>query len=166
MWRVLTQRLAVGDKFLKLGILGDPLYAHCEKDIETMEHLFLHCESTRILWSWVNLSFGILVPQVLIEELWFFLFKLSPPIKFLLSAAVQLTIYYLWKARNSLRFQAVNLTPEVILKKIQHWFYIYSFVGKNIMDSTAVDILEKLNILNRDTIQSKSGVFRIIQVMF
>lgn len=156
MWRVLHQRLAVGAEFLKLGIFKYPFCAHCEEEIETIDHMFIHCEPASIIWSWVKVSFDVSLPLFSLADLWKFVIQVQMRTeKILLVATVQLVLYYLWKARNERRFQDAPVRVESILRRVQRWVFINSFVEKNIREAVDEDVLDRLNIPVNQTSRCK-----------
>ncbi|KAE8656311.1 putative naringenin-chalcone synthase [Hibiscus syriacus] len=106
VWQAAHQRVAVGEELIKRGVSGieDSLCPLCGKCVESVSHLFVHCEVVSGLWyrflsSW-NVSF--VPPQTLLDFIivWNDLIPKSTIWKFIPRAV----LWTVWKCRNDIIF--------------------------------------------------------------
>lgn len=51
LWKILNNSLPIGKEFIKRRIIVESMCRFCEKEIETLEHLFRDCSISRHVWA-------------------------------------------------------------------------------------------------------------------
>ncbi|KAK2653494.1 hypothetical protein Ddye_013350 [Dipteronia dyeriana] len=145
LWQLYRGRVLVREVLLRFGMahLSVVVCPLCSREVETIDHLFLHCPWTLNLWKgcmdwwdvscccnksiqeWLDGWFG-LCPSAKCERAW-----LS-----LLSAVV----WTVWEVRNQIVFEdkrtSLEVAQETVKFRIAWWF---KFLGKGVVDSVCLD---------------------------
>jgi len=71
VWSVALGKILTHDKLLKRNVVVIEWCCMCKKNGESMDHLLLHCEVARDLWSYIFSLFGIewVMPRMVLELL-------------------------------------------------------------------------------------------------
>lgn len=129
-WRLLLNRLPTKDQLLlqdsiQPSMSSCPLY---EKDPELIDHLFVACTNSRIIWLWLSQWWGIQTAQpnsireinqgftfgisnLIHNDLWFSMFLI--------------TTWSIWYSRNKICFSGGSWDLEKIFKSIPRRSYLW-----------------------------------------
>ncbi|KAJ0565776.1 putative reverse transcriptase zinc-binding domain-containing protein [Helianthus annuus] len=114
-------RISVASNLLVRGvplISGDCV--HCHNFLETVDHIFIHCDKAKQVWRrvlvWSNCDFTWMEN---LEQLRLLLEEADSALrhKFLLGIAY-LVLWSLWKARNDRIFKGINRSVEAITEEV------------------------------------------------
>ncbi|XP_016173903.1 uncharacterized protein LOC107616461 [Arachis ipaensis] len=121
-WFVLIGRVNTKERLSRLGVirLNDNLCVLCQKEIESVEHLFLHCELTWQVWcSWLR-SLGEVwpIPRTIRElfERWTGMHKRKQDQKKWLPDFFAV-IWNIWVERNARIFHNQETGVEFVIRK-------------------------------------------------
>ncbi|KAE8734648.1 hypothetical protein F3Y22_tig00000738pilonHSYRG00149 [Hibiscus syriacus] len=154
VWQVAHQRVAVKEELLKRGVVGidDPLCSLCGREMESVTHLFLHCEVVWGLWArllkiW-NLSF--VIPKNIMDFL-----NLRDdllPNSLIWKFIPRALMWSVWKCRNEVIFQKVKLDVVrlffIVRFRIASWF-VAKFKDVNIPIDSLVGDLKLADLVGR-----------------
>ena len=105
LWRLIRRALATGERAGKLSLKIEAHCAHCGIT-ETDSHLFFHCDFSRAVWFSARPSLKssfLLIEhdgvQVALESL------ITPCTSDQTMLRILMTLWYIWRARNDLRFR-------------------------------------------------------------
>lgn len=118
LWKIVPGAITIGENLAKRGLLANITCRHCG-ELETTEHIFLHCNFTRQVWA---------------SQLWKLNFNPSDCASFseaLLLSAGQTNLpplgvtwnffpwicWGIWTARNYRIFESIDTSPAEILAK-------------------------------------------------
>lgn len=51
IWRACHNKISVGDNLRKRGLKVDGMCKQCGEELETVEHLFFHCQKAQNIWK-------------------------------------------------------------------------------------------------------------------
>lgn len=121
-WKALINRIQTKDNLVKRGIsIVDPCCSLCSGPVESVDHLFLHCESAWQVWSlvcqWLGLHF--VSPGPLKEHFVQFVGSNLSGKKIGFSLIWLVVIWQIWHGRNDVIFHGGSFKPEAILEQIK-----------------------------------------------
>lgn len=128
LWKIFQGALAVGERLVARHINVDQ---HCKRcnEIESTNHLLLHCRFAKKVWELAPLSTGFdLRGLVDLAELWPDLCRVVslPPVGLQAGSLVPWILWAIWIARNNLIFNNKTSTPEETITKAvvmaREWF--------------------------------------------
>ncbi|XP_048613305.1 uncharacterized protein LOC125587171 [Brassica napus] len=128
LWKIFQGALAVGERLVARHINVDQ---HCKRcnEIESTNHLLLHCRFAKKVWELAPLSTGFdLRGLVDLAELWSDLCRVVslPPVGLQAGSLVPWILWAIWIARNNLIFNNKTSTPEETITKAvvmaREWF--------------------------------------------
>ncbi|XP_059291162.1 uncharacterized protein LOC132044673 [Lycium ferocissimum] len=114
-------RLQTRDRLFKWGITTDQICPVCDKEPESLNHLFFVCEVSAEIWQKLLNWIGIRkVPTHWTEELgWAELnAKGRNPQAEVYRMMLAAAVYYVWRERNARVFQSQRQSPQAIIKLI------------------------------------------------
>ncbi|XP_074298919.1 uncharacterized protein LOC141629897 [Silene latifolia] len=136
LWKLVHGILPTADVLIRRGMSVNPICSLCQKNCETLSHLFRDCDFTQHIWAASHLGiqtnvsshipFCTWFQDFLSYITWFSSGDISLPLLFLL------TLYAIWKHRNNVIFRDRCVSPaEIIsdialLSKQQHEFSSFS----------------------------------------
>lgn len=130
MWLALRNRCWTGDRLSRKGLPGPDKCLLCDQQVESMDHLMIHCPTSRSIWFevLVDKGFGGFVPQQnqSLREWWNSLTNCQPKDrrKELASLAIA-GCRRLWLERNNRNFERKQETEEAIIRKIREEFTLW-----------------------------------------
>ena len=128
LWKIFQGALSVGERLVARHINVDQ---HCKRcnEIESTNHLLLHCRFAKKVWELAPLSTGFdLRGLVVLAELWPDLCRVVslPPVGLQAGSLVPWILWAIWIARNNLIFNNKTSTPEETITKAvvmaREWF--------------------------------------------
>jgi hypothetical protein len=104
-WLLVQNRILTADRLLARNWPCNPICILCDQDLETADHLCLHCVYAREVWQrvsvWSDGLFTVPVPNVSVETWWNSSVQGRPPHQWRKAAAFLIyTAWGLWKERN------------------------------------------------------------------
>ena len=128
-WRIAKGRLSTK---ISLDLRGIDLHSvrcpFCDDDLETEEHLFIHCRIAKQVWldflRWWNLSNANFST---INELFSLTdhVHLTPNLIGCFNAVIHTTLWFLWRIRNELVFASKSPNKDLILNDIKHYSHTW-----------------------------------------
>ena len=112
-WLVWNGRIKSGDLLLKFGVLDDVAdirCGFCESEIESVDHVFLHCMYVHKVWTDCLKWWGMIwvTPKSVCDLLiWWQSFKFKKRKKLFWEAIPMTILWAVWKRRNDLKFNKV-----------------------------------------------------------
>ncbi|GJT27878.1 reverse transcriptase domain, reverse transcriptase zinc-binding domain protein [Tanacetum coccineum] len=126
-WRILNQRMPTRINLDYRGIdLNSVRCPICDEDVETEDHIFVHCNLARKIWKDVLLWWKVDNINVLsLLEAINLLDKVSlpPPLFALFDAVVQATLWFLWRYRNEFAFSPKIPNLDLLFNDIKLFFF-------------------------------------------
>uniref|UniRef100_A0A7N0ZRT4 Reverse transcriptase zinc-binding domain-containing protein n=1 Tax=Kalanchoe fedtschenkoi TaxID=63787 RepID=A0A7N0ZRT4_KALFE len=107
-------------RLLKFGISVDPIGVLCEKEVETLEHLFFCCPISKLILHRLMMKVGIQNSSDSLDEILNFVschLTEKEAWKMAGKAAISLAIYILWKERNIRIFKGKKSNVESITRE-------------------------------------------------
>ncbi|GJZ80126.1 hypothetical protein Tco_0644963 [Tanacetum coccineum] len=97
-------------------------YPVCDDDLETENHIFVHCATAKQIWidilKWWNLH--NLIPSNLFEAITLAdRANLTSTLTYLLDGVIQSAIWTLWRNRNEITFKKKRSNKDVILNDVK-----------------------------------------------
>ena len=135
------------DNLMKCGYVMAGWCCMCKDDMETVDHLFLHCGVAREVWNYVLRSFGIewVLSKRVIELLfgwWNWLGKSSSGVCNLVPSCLLWTI---WWERNNRTFENIESPMGKIIEIFSGSFFDWSRAWGLTSSSSVGNVLESLN---------------------
>ncbi|CAA7032489.1 unnamed protein product [Microthlaspi erraticum] len=129
LWKTLQEALPVGGNLLNRGLMDTACCIHCG-DLETTEHLFLHCPYATAVWKLAPFSINP-NPNLLqsfsaaltTSKTWICL----PPIGAGSGSLFPWICWAIWKARNTLIFEERLFQPVETMHKAITDFFFFRF---------------------------------------
>lgn len=118
-WLAMMGRLATWENLIKIGIMCDTVCCLCNKESETMTHLFFKCEFSAQVWNELLVWSGFQRLAAGWEEEKQFLFtqcRAKKGRQKLYRAIFAVAVYHLWIERNMRRFQEKFQEPAAIIR--------------------------------------------------
>ena len=114
-WLLYYARLNTRSHLYHCGIraLEDSMCEHCSSELETDEHLFLHCPRARAIWDRLCINTANLNPRTP----WLLGATIGLPDQ-VHTDMLLLVFWHVWKARNSLIFEGTTLPPSETLRRV------------------------------------------------
>lgn len=130
-WKVIKQRVATKDNLQRRGMQFEPHQLKCpmcQKEDETVKHLFFHCDFAQTLWSRSCTWWNVQVARAggpeshLLQHCWLWSGK---KVKEVWATIWLTTIWTIWIERNNTIFQRKNTDVEQALDliKLRSWFW-------------------------------------------
>ncbi|XP_016501732.2 uncharacterized protein LOC107820043 [Nicotiana tabacum] len=117
----IQQRLSTKEKLARWGIIAEQTCSLCNKENETVQHLFFDCETTRKIWLRLLEWQGIRRPKKSWQEEVTWMAQISKG-KSACATVCKMTlaavVYHILQERNSVIFQKKTRTSNVILRLI------------------------------------------------
>ncbi|KAL1203942.1 putative ribonuclease H protein [Cardamine amara subsp. amara] len=115
-WTANLNRLPVRARLVTWGMNISPLCCLCNQQLETRDHLFLHCEYSEQLWDLLLRRLG--QPSFIFQEWntlvsWLTTASNATPAKLKLLVC-QAAIYNLWRERNNRLFNQQSISPSAL----------------------------------------------------
>ncbi|KAK4711927.1 hypothetical protein R3W88_006440 [Solanum pinnatisectum] len=133
LWLAIQNRLATVDRLMKFGIQVPPDCAFCGATLETFDHLYFECLSTRALWRrlchWMGMYRSIQDWKAELEWVCM-LAKRKTGIAEIIVSVFSMLVYSIWRERNKIRFQKGKLDAEGVLKEVALHIHIRSQTKK------------------------------------
>ncbi|GAU36821.1 hypothetical protein TSUD_320580 [Trifolium subterraneum] len=126
LWRILHQALPVKNNLSSKGIQCNPICPRCNNGLETIDHVFMHCEWVKGVWfgspmtiqfNETHHSFSEWVSKIINNEA-------KEAI-----ANISALIYNIWRARNLLVFQEKNIPIMCVIQQDMAASQEYSNLG-------------------------------------
>jgi len=150
VWSAALGKILTHDNLRKRNIVVIEWCCMCKKKGESIDHLLLHCDTARELWSFMFSLFGVewVMPQTVLELLttWgaFFGHGLAKKVWRLVPHCV---LWSVWWERNARLFEDVETVMVVLRKRVLNTLYLW--IAPHICHlgiSTFVDILNLLAV--------------------
>ncbi len=127
-WRLLHQILPTDDKIQRRGVYLASICLLCNKHSESIQHLFLTCSFTQLLWKWHASLFQTTLPSSgSIEDLCQSI--MSKPFKsqlYNLWIVTSLSILYeIWRTRNKAKHQGSLVSLHKFQVPIHIFFLLF-----------------------------------------
>lgn len=126
-WKIATNSLPTDFNALIRGVDIYGGCAVCENQLvlEDQDHLFIHCDLTKAVWSWfsliVNLDMSFVHTAVEMIR-WCTSGNLANQYNEVIQAACFIVMWQVWKARNKLIFQGKKTEfRTIIMRTKKHW---------------------------------------------
>ena len=122
-WLVLNRAILTWDNLKKRGYIGPGICVLCWTHDESIDHLFIFCEFTKLIWS-------MLGPELDLRHVWGHLDLHSSfeqwVFKHSLNPIISIIVYWaLWRHRNSIIFEDSKPSASEIFRWIVHLFSLY-----------------------------------------
>lgn len=121
IWRILNNGVAVAGNLVRhiRGVNGNCRL--CNKEIETVDHLFLHCQATQavLFASPMNLRTGLRPNDTVQDCISRWLNEGGDFCNMKMGACM---FWALWKARNNIVFNKGKFVIQSIIKEAMYWF--------------------------------------------
>ncbi|KAG2310496.1 hypothetical protein Bca52824_022053 [Brassica carinata] len=129
IWRAVSNAIPVGELLVKRGIKLDPICQACGFQGESVNHIIFHCPVARQVWALANVPY----PEGGFDEVSHFsnfhtlmLMMKNSSIPEEVRISIPWIVWYLWKFRNGILFEARSRTaPDVVAKALEEaefWF--------------------------------------------
>ncbi|KAL6218685.1 hypothetical protein ACLB2K_011895 [Fragaria x ananassa] len=165
LWKYMHGKLLTDDIRQLRGCHLSSVCSLCHNNVETAEHLFLHCSFATNIWG--NLLDLFQVRGVFNDIISFFTYPVrhgySSQLTLLWWGMIGACFYAIWHARNALRFQELIILPGSLLHSIKMQLHEINFLSKDTMKNT----VGELCILHRIGIKGRpSKAPKIVEVMW
>ncbi|KAL4590049.1 hypothetical protein LXL04_002967 [Taraxacum kok-saghyz] len=133
-WRLLQDRIPTLANLVKIGISHDQLCPLCNQDLESSDHLFLHCQTTKEVWD-------------LVRTWWKDLPAAPSSIPGIVSgnaaqiAIGQVFLWSIWRYRNHILHQNKKKSHKTVAFEIQLVSHIW-FSARNKANSPKLEWLD------------------------
>jgi len=122
-----------------------------KKSGESIEHLLLHCEVARNLWSYILTLFGVgwVIPRRVLELLtsWGYSFGCGPAKEVWRLASLCL-MWYLWQERNARYSEDVETLMLELQKRLLNTLFIWIVAHHSSSIFTYTDFLNLFSVLS------------------
>lgn len=118
-WMILNRKIRVRAKLARIGITNNPLCPICEKNEETVDHLFFECEYSQACCNQLGSVLQIQNAPKNIEECNQRLSKIRGRFRrqVIQSAYIGL-LYVIWQQRNRIVWQKSIIRPDVAIQQM------------------------------------------------
>jgi ribonuclease HI len=121
-WLALRKRILTSDRLQKLNISQPFQCVLCSEDVETVDHLFIHCSFAQQCWNFVmqKLNLSMPLPYTLWDlfQSWPILFSKSF-FACIWKCSPALVIWAIWWERNKRIFRNVTNSIDLVLKGLE-----------------------------------------------
>jgi len=118
-WRLAYGRMPIDETLCSRGCAMVSMCSLYSKNVETSDHLFLHCDFAVALWNWLGLQLHIGLDvssvQALINSL---PRQFSSQVNDMYLAAIVHVIHSIWWARNRHRFSSIGVSLHAVQVKV------------------------------------------------
>lgn len=122
LWKLCHNALPVGQNLCKKRIKNSPLCQLCEKEEESIEHMLLFCEWTRVVWFGLQVQCVPSRTSVTSIHQWlgkmFTEFDKLQDFKVYAKMSLCCALWSIWKGRNQAIFDSKMPNPNDVLNKI------------------------------------------------
>jgi hypothetical protein len=123
-WLMVQRKILTEDKLLSRNWPCLPICQLCDQELETAEHLCLHCVFAQEVWflvtQWTDGLVSIPGGQISIQDWWNSALQGAPrKLKIERASTLIYTAWNLWKERNRRVFEGTRTTPSRILHLIK-----------------------------------------------
>ncbi|XP_058739812.1 uncharacterized protein LOC131611980 [Vicia villosa] len=111
LWRLCHNILPLRTNLLKKGIHIDPSCPFCDRSPETLDHLFCHCDVTKMIWfsSPLGLRLDPTADPLMV------LTKGLSDRNLFVNQLMCTMLWQIWKARNKCVFEGVTVSPPKVV---------------------------------------------------
>jgi len=147
VWSATLGKILTHDNLRKRNVIVIEWCCLCKKSEESINHLLLHCEITRDLWSYILILFGVewVMPRSVLELLnsW------GPAIgcvraKEAWRLAPLCLLWCIWRERNARLFEDVE--TSMVRKRVLNMLYIWIASHHSLNVFTYVDFLKLFSV--------------------
>jgi len=119
LWKALKGALVVTDRLRSRGLYLFDGCIFCGADKETINHILFLCPFARIVWALSNIPSPSMGFGYSIFQNMYHLFNLRGSDGSILDSTETFAwvLWHLWKNRNSMHFDGVSLTPDLLIQK-------------------------------------------------
>ncbi len=125
-WLLLKRRLLTNDNLLKRGWSGDTECVLCGEQTETLDHLFLFCQTTRGLLQGLMVDKRSLTSSTSVGELWKTVFLKGGTLGRRECETLFSVWWAIWRERNCRIFENKRSTPGQICAIVQSCRVLWS----------------------------------------
>ncbi|GAU20573.1 hypothetical protein TSUD_33200 [Trifolium subterraneum] len=116
LWRIIHKAIPVKTNLIKKGILCDSLCPNCNKQPETIDHIFFYCDWVRLVWFSSPLTITTSnVPSLSFSD-WIF-YMLQKATKDSMQILSTIT-YNIWQARNKKVFNKKDTPVAEVVERV------------------------------------------------
>lgn len=120
-WIAQLNRLPTRDRLMSWGLPTGNSCCLCSRFAETRDHLFLTCAYSEQIWTMIQSRLR-LSPCIFYTWnamlVWTNMKTASAPPPILRKLAAQATVYHIWKQRNNLLHNHIDIPPNILFKDI------------------------------------------------
>jgi len=142
-------KILTHDNLRKRNVIMMEWCCLCKKSGESIDHLLLHCEITRDLWSYILTLFGVewVIPRSVLELLnsWGLAIWCGRAKEAWWLAPLCL-LWCIWRERNALLFENVETSMVELRKRLLNMLYIWIASHHNLNVFTYVDFLKLFSV--------------------
>ena len=128
-YKLLNNIVFTNDKLFKFKMIDSPLCDFCQTEVESLEHLFFHCDVTKIFWkslsSWL-IKQKITTTFLTLENVLFGVFNAMDDF-LILNHLILLAKFYIYKCKLDIKHPSLN----VFIAKIRATFQIEQKIASN-----------------------------------
>lgn len=146
IWKCCWNILPVKENLCKRRVVRTGICTICNKEIETVEHSLLFCDWVRPVWLGSQLQ---IIPQrqnVTSFHVWFLarikLFQQSPAIQVFAMVSLCITLWQIWKQRNSAYFDQKNPCPMATIIQANSFIKEILQVNENQQNSQDTQLIK------------------------
>ncbi|XP_058746815.1 uncharacterized protein LOC131619766 [Vicia villosa] len=119
VWKMIYNKMPTDENFSLRGFSGPSFCSLCQCDADSTAHVFFECTFVRPIWNWLlaKLHFPYAVNNIqdCIEML---SISRSPQAKAVVLSMVCSLFYFVWRARNSMRFEGRKIHWKACISQI------------------------------------------------
>jgi len=128
VWTTTLGKILMHDNLRKMNVVVIECCCMCKKSGKSIEHLQLHYEVARDLWSYILTLFGVewVMPRMVLELLtnWGASFGYGPA-KEVWRLVLWCLMWCIWQERNARHFEDVETSMVELSKRLLYMLYIW-----------------------------------------
>jgi hypothetical protein len=128
VWTTALEKILTHDNLRRHGIVVVEWCVMCKKYGESVDHLLLHCDVARVVWSSFYNLFGVewVMPSSVLDLLsgWSTLLGRGPVLR-IWNQAPLCVLWGLWRERNSRLFENREVSVGVLCRNVLKMLYLW-----------------------------------------
>jgi hypothetical protein len=128
MWFLNRKEILTKDNLAKRNWSGSKKCAFCD-DEETIDHLFIKCKLSRLIWRVVQFTFNMPPPANIKNMFGNWLNGIDKTSKARIRIGVCALIWAIWNCRNDAIFNNASCSPFLqVINKATHWISTWAYL--------------------------------------